>query len=61
MYTINSNDFDAVVVVAKQSGYLATTVDTVLVRGSVSTLEEIAWLLAISFLHKQPFATVHFV
>ena len=32
-----------------------------IVRGSVSTLEEIAWLLAISFLYKQPFAAVHFV
>ena len=31
------------------------------VRGSVSTLEETAWLLAISFLYKQPFAPVHFV
>ena len=31
------------------------------VRGSVSTLEEIAWLLAISFLYKQPFAPVNFV
>ena len=30
-------------------------------RGSVSTLEEIAWLLAIFFLYKQPFDPVHFL
>ena len=33
----------------------------VMLRGSGRTLEEIAWLLEIAFLYKQPFALVHCV